>query len=64
MMDFSVLPEWLQCSIKNYMNGRDSTTADCLYCELLYDVNFAAENGFIDKETETLLREQYLGTVK
>lgn len=46
------------------MSGRDSTTADCLYCELLYDVNFAAENGFIDKEIETLLREQYLGIVK
>ena len=64
MIDFSSLPEWLQCSIQNYISGRDSTTADCLYCELLYDVNFAAENGFIDKETETLLREQYLGIVK
>lgn len=61
MIDFSSLPEWLQFSIQNYISGRDSTTADCLYCDLLYDLNFASENGLIDRDTDKFLRCEYLG---
>lgn len=28
------LPDWLTESIQVYVNGMDSSLADCLYCEL------------------------------
>lgn len=55
------LPEWLEESIQNYENGKNSSVWDCLYCELQADINAAEVDQMITSEQAWFLREKYLG---
>lgn len=55
------LPDWLAESIQAYVNGMDSSLADCLYCELQADINVAEVEQIITPAQAWHLREKYLG---
>lgn len=55
------LPDWLRESINTYQNNKNSSVADCLYCELQSDINVAEVENLITSEQAWYLRGKYLG---
>ena len=58
------LPKYLNESIQAYMQGKDTSIWDCLYCELQSDINVAEQEQEITSEQAWYLREKYLGLNK
>lgn len=57
-------PEWLNKSIMDYQENKNTTLWDCYYCELQSDINVAEVEGFISSDEAWKLREKYLGLSK
>ena len=55
------LPEWLQTSIQNYEENKETSLWDCYYCELQSDINVAEVEQIISSEQAWYLRGKYLG---
>lgn len=58
------LPDWLEESVKAYINNKNEMIEDCLYCELQADINVAEVEELITSEQAWYLREKYLGIGK
>ena len=58
------LPKWLEESIQNYENNKDTSLWDCYYCELQSDINVCEVEELITEEQAWYLREKYLGLKK
>ena len=54
------LPDWLEESIQNYLNNKDTLSWDCYYCELQSDINVCEVENLISSEQAWYLREKYL----
>lgn len=58
------LPVWLEQSIQEYQEQKDSSLWDCVYCELQSDINVAEVEQLISSEQAWYLRGKYLGLEK
>ena len=55
------LPDWLNKSIREYEENKESSLWDCYYCELQSDINVAEVENIITNEQAWYLRKKYLG---